>query len=115
MDITFVIVLNTTVYNATTKIIKKIYLAKVQDIDHDDDNDEVLISLMSPDLPLNSKMQSFRWPTRVHEIWAKRNSIFINIPPPEGTKRGFPISQEVLKNIDIQYRAHIHDSSSNLK
>ena len=95
---------------------KKNYLGKVQDFDHDHDNDnEVLISFMCPNLSLNSKMQPFRWPFRADEAWVKRNSIFINIPPPEGTKRGFQISQKVFKNIDIQYRVHLHNSSSNLK
>ena len=83
---------------------KKNYLSKVQEINHDyDHDDEVLMSFMSPDLLLRSKMQTFCWLTRADEVSVDRNSIFINIPPLEGTKGSFQISQEVLKNIDIQY------------
>ena len=67
---------------------KKIYLGKLQEIDYDDD-DEVSISFMYPDLSLNPKMQSFRWPTHADELWVKRNSTFINIPLSKGKKRGF--------------------------
>ena len=96
MDVTFV-VLKTTVYNAETKIIKRIYLAKVQDIDHDDDNDEVLISLMSPDLPLNSKMQSFHWPTRVDEIWVKETQSSSISHHPKEQREAFEFRKKFLK------------------
>ena len=71
--------------------------------------------LMSSDMSLNSKMQSFRWPIRADELWVKINSIFIDIPLHERKKRGFQISQEVLNNIAIQYQVHLHNLSFNLK
>lgn len=53
------------------------------------------------DLSLNSKMQ-------------KRIPVFINLPPFEGTKKGFRFSQ-YCNNIAIQYRVHLYNTSSNLK
>lgn len=69
------------VYNAD----KNILLGKAQESDRDDD--EVLISFMSLDLPLNLNMQPFCWPTRLDGLWVKRNSIFINFHHPKKQRK----------------------------
>ena len=94
-------------------MITKKCIGKLQKIDYDDE--KVLISFMSPEMLLNLKMHYFHWPISADELWVKRNSIFINIPLHKGKKRGFQISQDVSSNIAIQYQAHLHNSSFNLK